>query len=128
MKNESGVVLLRAGRILMALFLAAVLGACDLMPSRSPAPPPTTDPGQSPDGSRHYLPYSIRFDKKGAPVVVDQNGNSIPVVEVQPPLKATALESIQSMSSVIYKGSCKQVFYIGGKLYEVNLPPEYCQE
>ena len=118
------------GKVIVAAPLLLSLAACELMPPMKdrPTSPPATnqDQGNGNEKPGRFLPYSIRFDKEGKPVIVDQKGNAIAVKEVKPPLRATALESIQSMGSVIYKGSCKQVFNIGGKLYEVDLPPQYC--
>lgn len=74
-----------------------------------------------------YLPYSIRFQLDGSPVVVDERGEAVVLEEVKPPFKATALVGVQTMSVVTYTGSCKQVYNIGGKLYSVTLPDSYCK-
>lgn len=81
----------------------------------------------TPVESTRYLPYSIRFDVKGNPVIVDEKGEVVVLTEVKPPFKATELVGVQSISVVTYKGSCKQVYNIGGKLYEISLPDSFCK-
>lgn len=73
-----------------------------------------------------YLPFSIRFDLKGNPVIVDEKGNAVPAEPVELPVKATSIAGVQSISVITYTGSCKQVFSIGGKLYAITLPDSYC--
>ncbi|NPU93173.1 MAG: hypothetical protein HPY82_14790 [Gammaproteobacteria bacterium] len=84
---------------------------------------PPTDDVQA----RRYLPYSIRFNLDGTPVIVDEQGKVVELVEAKPPFKATALVGVQTVSVVTYTGSCKQIYNIGGKLYEITLPDGYCK-
>ena len=132
MSKKTGFKLRQLGRLTMALPLLVSLGACEMMRPMKPGPdaPPPVDQSDSVDHGKpgRFLPYSIRFDKDGKPLIVDEKGKVIPGAVVKTPLRATAVESIQSMGSVIYKGSCKQVFSIGGRLIEVDLPPQYCTQ
>jgi len=80
-----------------------------------------------PQPDARYLPYSIRFDLKGNPVVVDEKGRPAKMEPVEPPFKATSVADIQTISVVTYTGSCIQVYNIGGKLYSFSLPDTYCK-
>lgn len=80
-----------------------------------------------PSERARYLPFSIRFDLKGNPVIVDEKGNEIELTPVKPPFKATEIVGVETISVVTYKGSCKQVYNIGGRLYEIQLPDAFCK-
>jgi hypothetical protein len=122
-RNPSGLIRLFAFSLLAALPLA---GGCGDKPKEDIKP---DDRGEEvkPVESERYLPYSIRFDARGNPVVVDEKGEAVVLTEVKPPIKATELVSVQSISVVTYKGSCKQVYNIGGRLYEISLPDAFCK-
>lgn len=88
----------------------------------------TVPDGSSTDQQSLYLPYSLKFDLKGSPVVVDEKGLPVKLEAAELPLRSTGIESIQTFTSVIYKGSCKQAFNMGGKIFVVELPDSYCKQ
>lgn len=132
-KNTTGRHLKLAAWTLTAALLPA-LGGCDDKPE-APAQPTQetrTDQPKPADNSTgntgEFLPYSIRFDEKAQPVIVDDKGEVVVMKEVEPPFKATEIKGVQAISVVTYKGSCKQIYNIGGKLYEITLPDAYCKK
>lgn len=111
---------------LAVLGLTALVAACgdaDNGKGDEATPPRQETPQQ---GTEPYLPYSIRFNDDGTPVLVDEKGVMIQAEEKPFPLESTEIQNLQTMSAMKYKGSCKQVYYINGKYYVVNLPPQYC--
>ncbi len=71
---------------------------------------------------RKLLPFSIGFDLDGQPVVLDEKGNRIEPTQVTFPIKATEIESVDSISMVQYKGSHVKLIKIGNKYYAIPLP------
>lgn len=125
MKNRNTSRLLQASAFAMLAVLPLV-GGCGDKPAEETKP---DDRGEvvTPVEPERYLPYSIRFDAKGNPVIVDEKGDAVELMEVKPPFKSTELVGVQAISVVTYKGSCKQVYNIGGKLYEITLPDSFCK-
>ncbi|AUM11817.1 hypothetical protein [Ketobacter alkanivorans] len=72
--------------------------------------------------STELRPYSIGFEKDGTPVVLDAKGNIIEPSDVKFPIKATEIESVESITLVQYRGSHVQLMKIGGRLYAIPLP------
>ena len=72
--------------------------------------------------NKNLLPFSIAFDLKGNPLLVDQEGNRIKPTDVQFPIKATAIERIDSISIVQYRGSHITLVKIGNRYYPMPLP------
>ena len=78
-----------------------------------------TDGGQMRD---KYLPFSIMFDQRGNPVIVDRDGNELVFEEAQFPIKSTAIEKIESITYVQYRGSHVGLVIRGGKMVAIPLP------
>ena len=74
-----------------------------------------------------YLPFVVLFKADGTPVIKGRDGVDIQGEEVTFPVKATAIESLETISYIKYKGSCKVVMYIAGKYIQYTLPDIYCQ-
>lgn len=108
---------------LVAIGMTPIVASCGDSNEESGGVNPKPD---RPEEQSRYLPYSIRFDLKGNPVLVDEKGEPIPSQKEPFPLKSTEVKGLQSMSVMTYAGSCKQVYYINGRYYVVNLPPGAC--
>ncbi len=72
--------------------------------------------------ARDLMPFSIGFDLKGEPVLLDEKGNRIPPSDVQFPIKATAIESVDSITMVQYRGSHVKLIKTSVGWYAVPLP------
>lgn len=101
----------RAAYALFATLLTVSLSAC--------AEESRTEP---PQPSRDLMPFSIGFDLKGDPVLLDEKGNRIPPTDVQFPIKATAIESVESITLVQYRGSHVKLIKTSGGWFTVPLP------
>ncbi len=122
--------IIRSGSFVQILFcsslaLVPVVGGCGDASDSQMDRKDSENASQTSDMS--YLPYSIRFDLRGNPVIVDEKGNPAKLEAVEPPFKATSVADIQTISVVTYTGSCIQVYNIGGKLYSFSLPDAYCK-
>ena len=106
--------------------IAPLAGGCSEASEETKGKSPEEQTRPSPDKPR-YLPYSIRFDLNGNPVVVDERGKVAELEEVKLPVKATELVDVQTISVVTYAGSCVQLYNIGGKLYAISLPDYACK-
>lgn len=99
-----------AGRIFVVMALTYSCAACG------------DDKEQQPQGpGKDYLPFSIVFDKAGNPILLDEKGNRIPPVEQEFPISATAIENVESLTIVQYRGSHVQLIKIGGRFYSIPL-------
>lgn len=72
--------------------------------------------------ARDLMPFSIGFDLKGDPVLLDEKGNRIPPSDVQFPIKATAIESVDTITMVQYRGSHVKLLKTSGGWYAIPLP------
>ncbi|MCG8533986.1 MAG: hypothetical protein MI808_02725 [Pseudomonadales bacterium] len=68
------------------------------------------------------LPFNVSFDRNGAPVLVDENGEKIKPVEVEFPIKATAVERIDTVTIVQIRGSHFKMVKIGSTYYKLVMP------
>lgn len=75
----------------------------------------------------YAVPFSISFDREGNPVVFDEKGEAIKPAQVDLPIKASEIRSINSITAIAVKGSCFYVLNAGGRTYNIPLPPEYCK-
>lgn len=99
------------GKVVVLASVAFSLAAC--------ADDKTSEPAQP---AKDMMPFSIGFDLKGEPVLLDASGSRIPPTEVDFPIKATAIEQVESITLVQYVGSHVKLVKIGGKYYAVPLP------
>jgi hypothetical protein len=76
----------------------------------------------TPAQQAQYLPFSIVFDQKGTPHVVDQDNNPIEPTEVNFPIKTQAIRSVESITTVSYEGSHMYLVKFGGLTYLIRLP------
>lgn len=72
--------------------------------------------------NKDLLPFSVGFTLEGEPVVLDANGERIPPTEVAFPIKATAIERVDSVTLVQYRGSHVQLIKVAGKYFAIPLP------
>lgn len=72
--------------------------------------------------TRDLMPFSIGFDLKGEPVLLDEKGKRIPPSDIQFPIKATAIESIDSITVVQYRGSHVKLVKTSAGVYAIPLP------
>lgn len=78
--------------------------------------------------NKNLLPYSLHFTKEGDVVVLDRKGMPVESREIDFPIKeVTAIEDVQSFTSVIYKGSCVQILIINNKPKPYPLPDSFCK-
>lgn len=122
----------RMSRVWARAAMVMVLGTVPFFAGCGDAPEEAGSSGtdqvaQPEKGRAEFLPYSIRFDIKGNPVIVDDKGNRIEAEQTTLPIKATSIAGVESISIVTYTGSCKQVISVGGKLYTITLPDSYCK-
>lgn len=68
------------------------------------------------------LPFSIAFDRKGNPVVLDEEGTRIPPKEIDFPIKTQAIRSLETFTMVQYAGSSYYLLKIGGQYYLIEIP------
>lgn len=101
----------KAAYALCAALLSVSLSACAEETKTEPTTP-----------ARDLMPFSIGFDLKGEPVLLDENGNRIPPTDIQFPIKATAIESVDSITMVQYRGSHFKLIKTSAGWYKVPLP------
>lgn len=122
----------RMSRVWARAAMVMVLGTVPFFAGCGDAPEEAGSSGtdqvaQPGKGRDEYLPFSIKFDLDGNPVIVDEKGNRVEAEQTKLPVEATSIAGVQSISVVTYTGSCKQVISIGGKLYTITLPDSYCK-
>ena len=100
------------------LFIMAIvsLSACSHMKDNIKGVP-------TPDNT---VPFSIGFDLEGKPVIFDQKGKRIRPQAVDFPVKATEVQSMETITAIAIKGSCFWLVYAAGKYYQIPLPDSYC--
>ena len=69
-----------------------------------------------------YQPFSIVFDKEHKPLVLDSKGKRLDKIEVDFPLKAEAVLSMEAISAIQIHGSHYYIIQVGGDYYKVPLP------
>lgn len=92
--------------------LTVPLGACGKEPDQSTAPEPDS----------RYLPFAIKFDLEGKPVLVDANGDVIKPEVLQYPIKTTTIERVDSVVLVQATGSHFKVIKVNNREYKIPLP------
>lgn len=75
----------------------------------------------------YAVPFSISFDREGNPVVFDEKGETIQPAQVDYPVTATEIRSVNSITAMVVKGSCFYLLQAAGRSYQIPLPPEYCK-
>ncbi len=68
------------------------------------------------------LPFMIVFDQTGKPILVDERGETIAPIEENYPIKTTAIERIDSITIVQYRGSHVFRYIQNGITSEILLP------
>lgn len=99
------------GAKLMAVLMVLSVSACaeEEKPTR-------------PIGNADLVPFFIGFTGDGKPVVIDENGDVIEPTRVDFPIKATAIESMGSITMVQYRGSHFKLIKVGNSVYSIPLP------
>ncbi|MBR9909714.1 MAG: hypothetical protein GYB33_05110 [Gammaproteobacteria bacterium] len=98
-------------RALLPLLCAFTLSAC-----AEYRPKPNPDPQEG-----DYLPFSIRFDRTGTPIVLDAQGKRVPPRDVNFPIPATAIEKVEALTYVQYRGSHVALIRVGGQMFIIPL-------
>jgi len=75
----------------------------------------------------NVVPFSVGFGPDG-PIVFDQKGEKIQLTEVEFPVKAKEIQSMNTISAIQVKGSCFYILKFGGLTYKVPLPDSSCVE
>lgn len=64
----------------------------------------------------------IGFDGKGALIIKDSEGNAARPTQVEFPIKATAIEEIETITLIRVRGSHYYLMRVGGTYYKIQLP------
>ena len=78
------------------------------------------------DVSPSDVPFSITFDRKGDIMILDEKGERIRPSNVDFPVKAEEIVSMNSINAIMVKGSCFWIVQAAGKTYHIPLPDSYC--
>lgn len=77
-------------------------------------------PGKPP---QETVPFSITFDLKGNPVVVDRDGKLISPKRVEFPItEVRAISNLKTITAMEVHGSHYYILKIGGDTYHIPLP------
>mgnify|MGYP001619891591 CR=1 FL=1 len=66
--------------------------------------------------------YTLSFDSKGMPVVLDAKGNPVPPIRVEGAVDAKKIVRVRNFSVIDVEGSHFILFQINGTMYRFNLP------
>lgn len=105
-------------KVFVAMFFVCVLSACALADVKKEERPK----------DEQYLPFMIMFKADGTPVITGRDGEVVQGEEVSFPVKATSVDSLETISFIKYTGSCKVIMYIAGKYLQYTLPDWYCEQ
>ena len=83
------------------------LTACSKEPSRN---------------NKDRLSYTLSFDAKGMPVVLDAKGNPIPPKKVEGAVDARKIVRVRTMSVIDVEGSHFILIDLDGTMYRIDLP------
>jgi len=109
-KKYQGHLLVLASMILVSSLLSGCAGRGELY----------QPPGQPP---QETVPFSITFDLKGNPIVVDRGGKLISPKRVEFPItEVRAIASLKTISAMEVHGSHYYILKISGDTYHIPLP------
>ncbi len=74
------------------------------------------------------VPFSITFDMKGNPIVVDREGQLISPKDVEfPVINVRAIATLNTITAMEVHGSHYYILKIGGNTYHIPLPAPHPQ-
>jgi hypothetical protein len=77
---------------------------------------------EPPKNQKDRFSYTLSFDAKGNPTVLDANGKPIPAQRVDGAVDAKKIVRVRTISVIDVEGSHYILINIGGYLYKINLP------
>jgi hypothetical protein len=77
---------------------------------------------EAPKDKKGRFAYSLSFDEKGLPVVLDAKGKPIPPKKVEGPVDAKKIVRVRTISVIDVEGSHFILIEIDGRLYRIDLP------
>jgi hypothetical protein len=77
---------------------------------------------ETPKDKKDRFSYSLSFDEKGLPVVLDAKGKPIPPKKVEGPVDAKKIVRVRTISIIDVVGSHYILIDLGGTLYRIDLP------
>jgi hypothetical protein len=66
--------------------------------------------------------YTLSFDAKGMPMVLDASGQPVPAKRVEGPVDAKKIVRVRNFSVIDVEGSHFILFQINGTMYRFDLP------
>lgn len=77
---------------------------------------------EPPKDKKDKFAYTLSFDAKGLPVVLDAKGKPIPPRKVEGPVNAKKIVRVRTISVIDVEGSHFILIEIGGTTYQIDLP------
>ncbi|KAF0191428.1 MAG: hypothetical protein FD165_1762 [Gammaproteobacteria bacterium] len=100
-----------AVRLVFCGMVLLPIGACAEMPMK----------GSQGMSSNDMSVVQISFDGKGALVIKDSEGKVVKPARVEFPIKATAIEEIETITLIRVRGSHYYLMRVGGTYYSIPL-------